>query len=139
MIRNKFWFYFLSFTWGLTTTLIGCIVAVVMIITDHEPQKWGYCYYFEVGKGWGGLNLGPFFLVGENASEHTKSHECGHAIQNCWFGPFMILIVSIPSVIRYWYRKIRNMIGYPCHTKYDDVWFEKSASNLGSNLTIQND
>ena len=70
MIRNKCLFYLLSFTWGLPLTLVGCVVAIVLLITGHKPKKWGYCYYFEIGKNWGGLELGPFFLVNKDASNH---------------------------------------------------------------------
>ena len=131
MIRNKYLFYLVSFTWGLPLTLVGCIVATVLLITGHKPKKWGYCYYFEVGKGWGGLELGPFFLVNKNASERTKNHELGHGLQGCWFGPLMPFIVSIPSAIRYWYRELRAKTGKPCKTSYYSIWFEKQANELG--------
>ena len=132
MIRNKFLFYLLSFTWGLPMTLIGCVVAAVLLITGHKPKKWGYCYYFEVGENWGGLELGVIFLVNKNSSIHTRDHEHGHAFQNCWFGPLMPFVVSIPSAIRYWYRELfyyrKNKIP---NTTYDSVWFEGIASTLG--------
>ena len=116
IIRNKCLFYLLSFTWGLPMTLIGCIVAVVLLVTGHRPKKWGYCYCFEIGKGWGGLELGPFFLTNQNPTEHTKNHEHGHAFQNCKFGFIMPFIVSIPSAIRYWYRIFKEKAGTPCTT-----------------------
>ena len=135
MIRNKFLFYFLSFTWGLPVTLVGCIVGMVLLVTGHKPKKYGYCYYFEVGNGWGGLELGVIFLVNKNPSIHTRNHEHGHAFHNCWFGPFMPFVVSIPSAFRYWYRTLfyHNKGTLP-KTKYDDVWFEGTASSLGSNF-----
>jgi hypothetical protein len=132
MIRNKFLFYFLSFTWGLPMTLIGCLVAAVLLICGCKPQKWGYCYYFEIGEKWGGLNLGPIFLVNKNASNNLKAHEGGHGLQNCIFGLLMPFIICIPSVIRYWYREIRKIIRKPCVIGYYDIWFEKQASELGN-------
>lgn len=132
-MKSKFLFYLLSWTWGLPLSICGGIVALVLLATKHKPKKFGYCYYFEVGKtNWGGLELGMFFLCSKNASEHTKNHEHGHAINNTWFGPFMPLLVSIPSAIRYHYRNIRRQIGKPCITNYDDIWFEKLASDTGA-------
>lgn len=132
MIRNKGLFYLLSFTWGLPMTLIGCLAAVVLLATRHKPKKWGYCYYFEVGENWGGLELGPIFLTSKNPSVHTRNHEHGHAFQNCWFGPLMPFVVSIPSAIRYWYRELFYCRkGKTPKTKYDDAWFEGTASTLG--------
>lgn len=111
MVRNKFLFYLLSFTWGILMTAIGLIVALALIVTGHQPKKWGYCYYFEVGKGWGGLELGSFFLVSKNALNYTKSHELGHGMQNCWLGPLMPFVVSIPSAVRYWMLEFKTQKG----------------------------
>lgn len=123
-------FYFLSWTWGLPMTLIGALVMLVLIICGKKPKKWGYGYYVEVGKHWGGLNWGMFFLVNENPTKSVKSHEFGHGIQNCYFGFLMPFIVGIPSALRYWYRVIRRKLGYK-NTLYDSIWFEKQASVLG--------
>ena len=108
MIRNKFLFYLLSFTWGLLMTTAGCIVALALLITRHKPQKWGYCYYFEVGKNWGGLEFGPIFLVDKNSLAYIKKHELGHGMQNCWLGPLFPFIVCIPSATRYWLREFKT-------------------------------
>ena len=134
MIRNKFLFYLISFTWGLPLTLAGCIVGVALLVTGHKPQKWGHCYYFEVGNNWGGLEFGPIFLVNKNPSNYIRDHEAGHAIQNCWFGPLMPFIVCIPSAIRYWYRTMRNKMGKLCKTGYYDIWLEAQASKLGNDF-----
>ena len=134
MIKNKFLFYFLSFTWGLLITVFGCVAAVALLVTGHRPYKYGYCFCFEVGKRWGGLNLGPIIIVSQNSSDHTKAHEHGHAIQNCWFGFLMPFIVGIPSVIRYWYREwlVRSDRKKSSELPdYDSVWYEGSASELG--------
>ena len=40
-------FYLLSFTWGLPTTLAGCVWAGIHLLRGHRPKKWGYCWYFE--------------------------------------------------------------------------------------------
>jgi hypothetical protein len=144
IVRDKCAFYLLSFTWGLPLTLVGCIVAIVLLATGHKPKKWGYCYYFEVGQNWGGLELGPIFLTDKSPSVYTKNHEHGHAFQNCKFGPLMPFVVSLPSAVRYWYRRIRTTMGNPVKTSYYSVWFESEASTLGKEFmnwhnTQQND
>jgi hypothetical protein len=73
-------------------------------------------------------------VTGCNATEYTKQHEVGHSVQNCFFGPLMPFIVSIPSVIRYWYRRIRREIGKPPKTTYDSVWYEGTATTLGNKV-----
>lgn len=132
MIKNKAAFYTLSFTWGIIMSLIGSIVALVLLILGYRPKKWGHCWYFEVGQGWGGLELGPFFIASKNASKHTKNHEHGHGFQNCKYGPFMV-VISIMSACRYWYREFKyHRKGLIPPTNYDDIWFEGEATKLGT-------
>lgn len=131
---SKFTFYLLSFTWGLPLNLVGFVVALVMLCTGHKPHKWGYCYYFEVGENWGGLEFGVFFLVNKKPSKHVRNHELGHAIQNCYWGPLMPFVICIPSAIRYHYRNIRSRRGYINATKYDDFWAEGQATKWGTEL-----
>jgi hypothetical protein len=132
IIKDKKTFYALSFTWGIVMSLIGSIVALVLLIMGYRPNKWGHCWYFEVGSGWGGLELGPFFLTSKKPSEHTKNHEHGHGFQNCAYGPGMI-IISLMSAGRYWYRKLKyHRKGLTPPTKYDDIWFEGEATKLGT-------
>lgn len=136
MKKNKFLFHLLSFTWGLPMTLLGCIVALIMIVTGHKPQRFCDHIYFQVGETlWGGLELGwIFFLTDCRPSNHTKCHEVGHSIQACVFGPLMPFIISIPSAIRYWYREWLVRSGRKKYSElpdYDSIWFEGQASKLG--------
>ena len=128
---KKSTFYFLSLTWGLLMTLIGAIAVGVLMLTGKPLKKWGACYYVEVGKGWGGVNLGMFLITSENPSRYVKSHEHGHAIQNCYWGVLMPIVIGIPSVIRYWYRAIRSRLGAANPASYDSIWFEGQATRLG--------
>ena len=133
MIKTKkTLFYILSFTWGLPLTLVGLIVAMVLRMFGYKPYQHGYCFYFEIGENWGGLELGVVFLTNKNPTLHIKNHEYGHALQNCIYGFFMPFIVCIPSMIRYWHRKIRTMNGLENKAAYDDIWFEGQASKWGS-------
>lgn len=99
-------FYFLSLTWGCVMTTIGLLAALCLIITGHKPQLFHHYIYFEIGKNWGGVNLGPVFLVAKDPTLHIKQHESGHGIQNIVLGPLMPFLVCIPSVVRYWLREM---------------------------------
>ena len=125
-------FYALSFTWGILLTLVGLVVAGVLICAGKKPKKWGWCYYFEVGENWGGLELGIIFLTDKTPSVRCRNHEFGHAIQNCYFGVLMPFVVCIPSAIRYHYRRHLTKKGIELKTDYDDVWFEGQATRLGT-------
>lgn len=131
---KKHIFYILSFTWGLPITLVGCIIALALNMMGHKPNgKYGYCWVFKVGNNWGGASFGPIMITGQTVYKSVQKHEHGHAIQNCWFGPLMPFIVSIPSAIRYWYREFRYLRkGKTPPTAYDDAWFEGQASRVGA-------
>lgn len=131
IIKNKVLFYALSYTWGIIMSLVGSLVAAVLIICGQVPKQWGHCLYFEIGYGWGGVELGPFFIVSKNSSKHTKNHEHGHGFQNCVYGPFMV-IISLMSAGRYWYREFKyHRKGLVPPTDYDAIWFEGGATKLG--------
>lgn len=129
-MKNKKLYYFLNLTWGLPLTLFGVIIALMLIIAGKRPKHHGGCLYFNIGKSWGGLELGLFFLTDESDSEHVKNHEFGHSIQNAWFGILMPFIVSMPSAARYWYRRLRTAFNLS-NPPYDSIWFEGWATKLG--------
>lgn len=105
---QKFIFWFLSFTWGLPITLVGSIIAIILMIGGKRPKKFGWCIYFNVGEHWGGLEFGPFFLVDSSDDFGIKCHEHGHGFQNIIMGPFFPLIVSLRSGARYWLRELKT-------------------------------
>lgn len=125
---SKKTFYLLSFTWGLPMSIIGAIVCGVLMLCGYKPQKYGHCYYIAIGNGWGGLELGWFFLVSNPEKESIKKHELGHGYQNaCLFGWFMP-ILSIISACRYWLKKAGIKIDYYAW------WFEKRANEIGEEI-----
>ena len=129
---KKILYWIVSLTWGGLMTFIGLIVALVLLVTGHKPYRFGYTFYFKVGKSWGGLELGGLFITDSNPSLHTLCHEHGHGLQNLWWGPLFPFVIGIPSAIRYWYREIKYYKkGKQPPTTYDSIWFEGQASRLG--------
>ncbi len=123
-------FYILSFTWGLPMTLIGLIVAAVMMLRGKKPTIYKGCIHFHSRYN---LNLG-IVILSEESDRYIMNHEYGHALQNCVYGIFSPFIVTIPSAIRYWYRELKywRKGKYP-PTGYYDIWFEAQASRWGEN------
>lgn len=129
--RRRFLFYLLSFTWGLPLTLFGLLVAGILLLLGHRPKRFGPCLCFELGEGWGGSELGLVFLKCRDGDIRLSSHEYGHALQNCLYGPLMPLLVCIPSAVRYWYRRAVLRRGFKPKKPYSAVWFEKQADRWG--------
>lgn len=106
---------------------IGKIVYNLLILLNFQPKIfYDICPYFEIGKKWGGLEFGWFFICSKNSTEELKCHELGHGIQNAAIGGFTMVALCIASAVRYWYRII-----FKINTPYDSWWFEGQATELG--------
>ena len=128
----KILYYFLSFTWGILTNIAGAVIALVMIVTGHRPKRFCGSIYFELGKRYfGGFSYGIFFFKDKSRNLRLLCHEYGHSLQNCVFGPFMLILVNLPSTVRYWYRRNAFRRGKELKREYDDIWFEGQATRLG--------
>ena len=131
---TSFIFYLLSFTWGLPMTLAGCFASLFMLLAGKKPERVGYCFCFRVGRGWGGLSLGIFIFASEDLNKRILWHEHGHGLQNCVFGPFTVFFVSLPSAVRYWYRRLKK--NKSNLKPYDGIWFEGQATRIGQRQRI---
>ncbi len=124
-----FIFYLLSFTWGLPITAAGAVTALFMRLMGAKRSRVGNCVCYEYGRGWGGFSLGVFIFTQEGADKNLKWHEHGHGLQNCVFGPFMIFLVSLPSAVRYRYRRLKK--DKSRLKPYESIWFESQATRMG--------
>ena len=104
-------FWFVQCTWGFIMTFIGAIAVLSLMIAGKKPHHIGPVVYIQVGKSWGGVELGGFFLCSENSPKSTMYHECGHTLQNMILGPLFPFIVAIPSATRYWLREFNTHLG----------------------------
>lgn len=136
--ERLFWFYFLSFTWGIIWTVIGLVVFVFALIFTKKEKRDVLMYKGRIvicypNARFGGISLGIVLIV-SSTSIRLLNHELGHTIQNTWFGPFFILLIAIPSGIRYqlfdWlYDRHKRKYNKPL--MYDSIWFEAQATRLG--------
>lgn len=129
MKNIKRWqFYLLSFTWGLPMSIIGLLVCGALMCLGHKPKRYGHAFYIPIGKTWGGLNLGWFFLVDSNEHEHNLQHELGHAYQNACKLGWIFPLYGIKSAARYWYARLIKPIDYY------SWWFESEANDIGKEV-----
>ena len=128
IIKHKWLYYLLQFTWGIVMNIIGALVFLVLICCGYKVKRFCNNFCIVIGKNWGGLSLGCFFLIDESESDRTIRHESGHALQNIIWGPLMPFVICIPSAIRYWYRRLTPN---KKHKPYDSIWFEDQATRWG--------
>lgn len=133
--KHSFLYYFLNFTWGLLTTLVGFIIFLVLLPSTKQVTTYRQCTksLSKKSKSYG-FSFGINIFVDYEDDVSLYLHEYGHTCQNALFGPFAIFLVYIPSVVRYWYRELKYYRkGLQPPTKYDDIWFEGSATKIGEN------
>lgn len=131
--KHKWLYYLLAHTWGIIMTLIGYIVALILICMGVKPIKYNGIFHFRLKENWGGLDFGMCFLRDTTSTESVTKHELGHTYQNCVLGPFFIFLVAIPSACRYWYQVISRNHGKSFSNDwYDSIWFEGSATEIGT-------
>ena len=131
--KHKWLYYILNFTWGSILTVVGFLMILGLLIAGKKPEIYYGCFRFKIGKSWGGFSIGLLIVTDNNSSDNVSLHEVGHTYQNAILGPLMIFLVSIPSMVRYWYRELKYYRkGLAPKTKYDDIWFEGSATKIGA-------
>ena len=138
LILKRILFYIISFTWGGIMTTIGLVVLLVTLPFGKFGVYHGRIYK-RIGKNWGGVELGCFFLCDNSADEYILAHESGHGLQNCLWGPLMPFVICIPSAIRYWYREFIwhfNKEKFNKLPEYDAIWFEGQATKWGKKYVI---
>lgn len=128
-------FYILSFTWGSLTSIIGLLLMIPFLITKRTKKFCGRLYGIFpkcFGSGWG-FEMGCFFFVSYNCEFDFRMncHESGHGIQNILWGPLMLFVISIPSLIRFWYIRYLYKKGETNIPDYDSIWFEGQATRWG--------
>ncbi len=135
-VLRRILFYIISFTWGALASIIGLLILIPFLVTGHVKATHGRLYGVfpkAFGEGWG-FEMGCFFFVSYDCVNEKQllQHEMGHGLQNLIWGPFMLFVITIPSIIRFWYRELKyyRHCKFP-PTKYDDIWFEGQATKWG--------
>lgn len=128
-------YFILNYTWGLIGVIIGWICTLFfMTIKQWRMVPLGRGYHFlsvNIDEFWG-FSIGVCPIICQQVVWSLYPHEFGHTVQNAIFGPFQLFLVLIPSCIRFWYREwLAKTPKHIIKTKYDDIWFEGSATIIG--------
>ena len=112
---NKFLNIFVNFLlviWQLPQVIIGLIMLLVFRnkTTYTNPYNHITVWNINSGKTFGTacFSTGPIIITCEGASENTLRHETGHSAQSVRLSWLFHIVVSIPSICRFWYRRIFN-------------------------------
>lgn len=114
-------------------TVAGVLSFINLFTKNMEIKPYHGVLEIRIGKSWGGCDLGLVYLRDKTSTESVSQHELGHSFQ-VWLGIFFPFVVAIPSMIRWWIRRLQpNKV----HKPYDSFWAEDSATQCGKYASSQ--
>lgn len=129
MYKNNIILTILLFIWQLPQVLTGLIGLAIFHNAKlyTNPHNGVTVVSVTIPRLFGGacFSSGPFIFLCENASERTYLHETGHSKQSIYLGFLFHLVVSIPSICRFWYRKLAKKSKEWYESGYPENWANK--------------
>lgn len=115
----------LRWIWEFPQCLLGLILTKIYDVKYSETYKDIDIY---TGKFSGGISLGLYVIMDDDASENTKKHEWGHTRQSIRWGWLYLLTVGIVS---FTWCGLRGIIPSWRKKDYYSIWPEKQADKYG--------
>lgn len=98
--------------WQLPQVILGLIFLLIFRNkTTYTNERngitvWNICSGRTFGSAC--FSTGPIIVTCEGASERTLRHETGHSKQSVMLSWLFHIVISIPSICRFWIRRIFN-------------------------------
>lgn len=73
------------------------------------------------------FSSGPIIFVTPNCDEEIVKHETGHSFQSIILGPLFHIVISIPSICLFWYKKLTHKDKKWYYNNFPENW----ANSLG--------
>ena len=131
--KSKILTYIVNFfllIWQLPQVIIGLIGLAIFKNYTKYCNEYTKVNVLAVDKGFvcgsACFSAGPIIFITPFCNDITKRHETGHSKQSLYFGPLFLLVVAIPSVCIFWYRRLFKKSHYWYHSK----WPENNADKL---------
>lgn len=128
LLKHK-WLVPILILWQLPQILIGLLFALLFWNYEIYTNDFNGITVLRVdtkGKfGTACFSSGPVILVPKDVSEKTLRHETGHSKQSLYFGWLFHIIVSLPSICRFWYKRIKKKSSSWYHSGYPENWADK--------------
>ena len=115
----------LRWIWEFPQCLLGLILTKIYDVKYSETYK-GIDVY--KGKFSGGISLGLYIIMNDDASENTKKHEWGHTRQSLRWGWLYLLTVGVVS---FTWCSLRWTIPGWKKKDYYSIWPENKADKYG--------
>lgn len=120
--------------WQIPQIIVGLIMLAVFRNKKTYTNDYNNITVWQIShKGLFGsacFSTGPFIITTEEPQEATLRHETGHSLQSVYLGWLFHIVVSIPSICRFWIRKWGNKSHEWYLSGYPENWAEKCGGNV---------
>lgn len=112
--------------WQLPQVMLGIIMLLVFRNKTEYTNSyngitvWNICSGDTFGRAC--FSTGPFIITCKGADEEILKHETGHSLSSIRTGLFYHIVISLPSVCLFWYRRIAK--------KDMDFYYDHFPENL---------
>ena len=131
-LNNKFLTILVNFflaIWQLPQIIVGIVMLALFRnkTTYTNPNNGVTVWNINSGRVFGTacFSTGPIIVTCEGVKESTLLHETGHSKQSIYLGPLFHIVISLPSICRFWYRRIFNKSMKWYHSGYPENWADK--------------
>lgn len=119
----------LMYIWQLPQFVLGVMYFTLLEAFRKQPMIDEISADVDIIRysGLGGVCLGPYIFVGDQASGSTIKHEYGHYLQSRMLGPLYLIVIGLPSAT-FWLLKRAGLFK---NVAYRSVPWEAWADKLG--------
>lgn len=114
-LNNRFLTVLLSIVlviWQLPQVIIGLIFLAIFRNKTTYTNSYSHITVWNInsGKAFGTacFSTGPIIVTCDGAQDKTIRHETGHSHDSLLLGPLYHIIISIPSICLFWYKRIKQ-------------------------------
>ena len=115
--------------WQLPQIILGLIMLALFRnkTTYTNPNNGVTVWNINSGKTFGTacFSTGPVIVTCDGAQDDILLHETGHSKQSIYLGIFYHIVISIPSVCRFWYKRIFKKSQEWYKSGYPENWADK--------------
>lgn len=117
---------FLLFPWLILQWLPSLICLAIFHNCEWYINKDAGIRVIRVNKGYfigsACFSCGPIIFVTPNCTENVIKHETGHSKQSLYLGPLFHILISIPSICLFLYKRLANKDMKFYHSRYPENW-----------------
>lgn len=115
--------------WQLPQIILGLLFLLMFRNKETYTNPYNNITVWKISSGtlFGSacFSTGPIIVVKEGAIENTLLHETGHSKQSIYLGPLYHIVISIPSVCRFWVNKLFVKSSEWYYSGYPENWANK--------------